>query len=187
MLLFAIPLALFEIWLDASKKKIGPWGDTKFTGAYASWERNVHFPIFNKMFNHLTIYHFYIFVVIGPIIAIAEYIALHFVTSSWLVMSFAGMKIFSPCYIIAVLIWYPALEDFLWFAIQTVTGKLFGWGEPEALTRLCQGYFKWHEKGGFWPIVPGTKWPLLPKFYFWVPLVIIAVFVIERIIIRFCH
>jgi hypothetical protein len=24
VLLFAIPLALFEVWLDASKKKIGP-------------------------------------------------------------------------------------------------------------------------------------------------------------------
>ena len=184
VLLFAIPLALFEIWLDASKKKIGPWGDTKFVDPF--WGKELDIPFFNKMFSHLTRYHIVLFGYIGLVMFVLEYVALRFLADhGWIIMSFGGIKVIAPIYMINVLIGNMVTEDFLWFTIQTVTGRIFGWGEPEALSRLSHGNFKWHEKGGFWPIIPSTHWPKLPKFYFWVPLVIITIFVVERIVIRF--
>ena len=138
------------------------------------------------MFSHLTRYHIVLFGYIGLVMFVLEYVVLRLLNDNgWLIMSFGSVKIVAPIYMLNVLIGNMVIEDFLWFTIQTITGRIFGWGEPEALARLCRGNFKWHEKGGFWPIVLGTVWPKLPKFYFWVTLVIIVIFVVERIIIRF--
>ncbi|MDE2188183.1 MAG: hypothetical protein KGJ35_00435 [Patescibacteria group bacterium] len=184
VLLFAIPLALFEIWLDASGKKKGPWGDTKFVDPY--WGKELNVPFFNLMFSHLTRYHIVLFGYIGLVMFVAEYIAIKLLADrGWIIASFGETKIVAPIYMVNVLVGNMVTEDFLWFAIQTVTGKLVGWGEPQALSRLTHGNFKWHEKGGFWPIVPGTSWPILPKFYFWVPGVIIIIFIIERLVIHY--
>ena len=172
VLLLATPLAVFEIWLDVSGKKIGPWGDTKFVDPF--WGKELKVPYFSQMFSHLTRYHIVLFGYIGLVVFVLEYMVLRLLSDSgWIIMYIHGVKIIAPLYIAAVLVGNMLAEDMLWFVIQSITGKLFGWGEPEAVARLLRGDFKWHTK---WSQI--TTSVMLPRSYLttpgWVVILLIA-------------
>ncbi len=183
-------LAIFEIWLEGFKA--GPWGQTVFASPW--WEKRIErsesapkslkekikyifidgiLRITEK--DYFCRYHVVLFGGIIPAITMINYVVLWCMSGNvWsihglLLMTIAGTKIFTPLFIVAVWIGNLVLEDFLWFAIQSLTG----WREPHALRRLLHGDFAWHKK---WWTFFGLS---VPRFYVTTPM-IVAVLLIAQ-------
>jgi hypothetical protein len=152
LLPISVALAIFEIWLEGYK--VGPWGRTEFKHPF--WEKKItggknRFASFliQRVLDkpYINVYHIIMFVGIIPLISVLNYGDLWYVSGhdwslhGWLIMEIDGAKIFAPIFLVAVWVGNMVVEDFLWFAIQTLTG----WREPMALRRLFQGDFAWHK------------------------------------------
>ena len=87
-------------------------------------------------------------------------------------MPVAGTKIIGPIFVLTVLVGNMVAEDFLWFALQSLTG----WRHPDALSRLFKGDFAWHKE---WWSMFGIK---LPRFYITTTAVVIIVLFLQYLI-----
>lgn len=174
VLVLAIPLAFFEIWLENFKSG---W-DGEFTDPF--WGRKIRWRWMNTLFEkaYVTPYHLVMFGAVIPGITFLEYWIFHILSGgSWLIMSFRGITIVAPIYIVAVWIGNAVVEDFFWFAFNS----WFKFRFPDALDKLFRGEFKWHTK---WVRV--TRSAVLPRFYFTAPVVILGLMAAQEIVIRLC-
>ena len=176
-------LAEFEIYLEGFKK--GEWSKTEFDHKF--WGRKIMGR--NKLSRfiigwvlektYITPYHIVMFGGIIPLVTIINYLVLWLTSGQvptlygWLFMTVAGTKIFAPLFVVAVWIGNLVLEDFLWFALQSLTG----WREPHALSKLLHGEFAWHTK--WW----GFKGLMLPRFYFTTPLLVTLILLAQHFIV----
>jgi hypothetical protein len=176
VLLIAVPLAIFEVWLENFKP--GPWGHTEFDhpfwGKKLKWFGNC-WP-FEKAY--VTPYHLIMFGVIVPSITVIEYAALRYLAiSGWIVLSFKYMTIVAPLFIAAIWIGNMVLEDFLYMVFIS-----FGNRFPYALDKFLHGEFEWHKK--WFPEKSKIK---LPRSYFIGLIAIEFLFLLQQIIIRLVH
>ncbi len=171
VLLFAIPLAAFEVWLE--KFKSG-W-DGEFVDPF--WGKKVNIRLIDKVFEktYVTPYHIIMFGVIMPGITVLEWLGLHWLTGQgWIMLSFGGITIIPPIFLSAVWIGNAVVEDFLWFAFNS----WFGFRFPDALAKLFMGEFKWHTK---WARLSPSV--MLPRFYLTAPIWIVILLVAQQLII----
>jgi hypothetical protein len=172
LLFFAIPLALFEIWLENFKSG---W-DGEFIHPF--WGKKIYWGWMLKVFQkrYVTPYHLIMFGVIIPLITLTEYLMLHFLDGSrWIVVSFGKVTIIPPLFILALWLGNMVVEDFLWFALNT----WFHFRFPDALHKLFKGEFKWHTQ---WVNI--THNVMLPRFYLTTPIWIAILLAAEEILIR---
>lgn len=122
-------LAIFEIWLERHKK--GGWGDTKFKNPY--WED--HMPLDLPFIKHWSRYHAVMFLVIIPPFLVSGIATISCISgyNAFLIGSHLHLRIASYA-LLFLAAWFgnAALEDFLYFAIQSLTG----WHEPHALRKV---------------------------------------------------
>jgi hypothetical protein len=100
----------------------------------------------------------------------------HLSGHTWSIMSFGGVKIVPIIFLPTIWLGNMVLEDFLWFAIQSITG----WREPKALERLFAGDFVWHTEFVELPFSI-----MLPRFYITTPLWVAILLIIQQFIVRF--
>ncbi|MBU6231185.1 MAG: hypothetical protein KGI45_02500 [Patescibacteria group bacterium] len=150
--LVSIPLALFEIWLEENRKT-GPWGKTYFKDAWWGKKFCGNNPISRFLIrtvsghDYIERYHIVMFFIVIPAWFAAIYFAFWFCSNQtgWSLTIFPifGTKTFAPLFFLAIGVGNMVAEDFLYFAIQSVTGRLFGWGKADALWRFLHGDHAW--------------------------------------------
>lgn len=125
----SIILAIFEIWLE--KYKTGPWGATSFINPF--WEKKLSIPV--PFLQYISNYHAIMFSVVMPVL---------FIVSMWGWSMVLNYTVFTPnttwywsiasVSLLFAAIWLgnSGLEDFFYFAIQSLTG----WHEPHALWKV---------------------------------------------------
>lgn len=157
VLVVAVPLAIFEIWLGRFKDGWGGEFRHPFWGYKITWR-----PLCLVMQKtYVTPYHLLMFgLVIPAALGIECWVLRH--------------QIVWPVFFLALWIGVAILEDFLWFALN--------WHYPGALRRLVREGLSWHTK---W--VQLSKNVKVPSFYVTSPFWIAVLLVIQHLIIRLGH
>ena len=177
VLLFAIPLGLFEVYLERFKSG---W-DGEFFDPF--WGKKINVAWMDKAFEktYVTPYHIIMFGIVFPGIIALEYLGLHCVAGhGWWRLDFWGISIIPLAFIPAVLVGNMVFEDFLWFVFNSYCWW-FKVRFPDALAKLFRGEFKWHTKWIDIPLV-GIK---LPRFYIWATAIAIILLIIQEAIIKY--
>jgi len=170
----AFPLAILEIWLE--QFKVGKWGATEFQHPF--WGKKIQIGLLDRITekSYVTPYHLMMFGAIIPAVTILNFLLFwHLSGHSWLVMDVGGAKIVPIIFLPTVWLGNMVTEDFLWFAIQSVTG----WREPKALERLLAGDFVWHTE-----FVELSRSIMLPRFYIVIPLWVAILLVTQSLIVQ---
>jgi hypothetical protein len=165
----AVPLAIFEIWLE--KFKSG-WGG-EFYNPF--WGKKIRTAWIMRVAekDYLTPYHFLMFLGILPIIYGAEWVAFSHVAVGpwWFVLSFRDISISPILYFPALWIGVATLEDFLYFALN--------WRWPNALTRLFNAEMPWHTD---YVRISTTK--QVPRFYLICLIYVVLLLAAQHLIAR---
>jgi hypothetical protein len=158
VLIRAIPLGLFEVWLERFKSG---WNGEFFD---PFWGTKIRIPLLNAIFekDYVTPYHLIMF---GPVYAgtsAIEWLVLHTIDGrGWMIVSVFGVKIVPVIWIVAVWLGNATVEDILWFVFNTYCTR-FKVRFPDALEKLFRGEFEWHTR---WVLFhPGES--VLPKFHY---------------------
>ena len=117
----ALLLAIFEIWLE-EKHKQGPWGKTAFINPF--WEKKMPLPV--PFLKYLSRYHGIMFLLVIPILFLISM----FVWSKVLNYQMSALSFVTM--FVAIWLGNAGGEDFLYFAIMSITG----WHEPHALRKV---------------------------------------------------
>ncbi len=157
VLVVAVPLALFEIWLERFKTGWGGEFRSPFWGYKITWR-----PLCLVMQKtYVTPYHLLMFGLVIPVTLVAQ---------CWL----TPLPVVGPVYFLALWIGVATLEDFLWAALN--------WHYPRALHRMFHQGLSWHTK---W--IELTQEVKVPRFYITSPFWIAILLVIQHLIIRLGH
>ena len=143
VLLFAIPLGMFEVYLERFKGK--KWNG-EFTDTF--WGEQINIRLIDRFCEktYVTPYHLIMFCGIFPGITALEWIGLHQLAGhGWLIVSFAGMTIIPPIFLAAVLIGNMVVEDILWAVFNSYCWW-FAFRFKDGLQRYCRGELAWHTK-----------------------------------------
>jgi len=155
----ALPLALFEIWLERFKTG---WGGN-FTSEF--WGRKIQFGLAKKLLGSGvelgTRYHILMFPVVVP--------TLFFLCARFLGRHVAHAPVFWPLFVIAGMLGIMLVEDVLWFVLNAAFHLRF----PDALQRLLRGDVSWHPR---WIRLGSVK---LPDFYVWMPVLVTALLYLQ--------
>ncbi len=170
VVVIALPLAIFEIWLERFKTGWGGEFKSRF------WGRKIEIRWLNKIFGFLAIsvYHLVMFGLVLPAIYLSEYLVLaHLAGSHSWVISFNGYTLVPLIYFVGLWIGVSVMEDFLYF--------LLNWHFPNALRRLFRGEATWL---AYWDTESKIQ---IPNNYICGPLVICILFGLQKIIIKYSH
>ncbi len=173
MLLFAIPLGLFEVWLERFKS--GWCGE--FHNPF--WGKKIRIKLLNLLGEktYVTPYHLIMF---GPVylgVSIIELICLHFAGHGWMIITVSGFKIVPVIWLTAVWFGNATVEDFLWFVFNSYC-FWFKFRFPDALKMLFRGKFTWHTR---WVKIGSI---MLPRFYLTTPLWVMLLLIIHYFVVH---
>jgi hypothetical protein len=156
----AIPLALFEIWLDPFKAK----GIGGFCFDESLWGRKLDIPVLSAVAGNcmVTPYHLTVFLAVVPALC---GIAIWLVNRNTIRGTLAKLTFLLACQF-GVMV----TEDALWFTLNTA----FRLHLPDALPRLLHGEVAWFPRWiDFWAFK-------LPDFYVYLPIAIVVLLAIEH-------
>lgn len=177
VVLFSVPWAIFEVWLE--KYKSG-WGGEFW---HPFWGKKLYPKLILTVFqkSYITPYHI-IFYLIWAVLIFGEYFFFYqpksimaWIEGWFMAIKVIGVEIIPLIFLPAVLLGVTVLEDFLWVIFNT----MFKWHFPDAIDRFFRGDFPWHTH---WVnITANIK---LPSFYLYLPVEITVILIFQSLLLK---
>lgn len=168
VLAIAIPLAIFEIWLE--KLKTG-WGG-EFRSPF--WGKKIYFGFLLKIAEktYVTTYHLVMFGLVLPsLLAIEFFILWHLSKDGFWILNVDGIRFVPVIFLPTVWLGNTVVEDFFYF--------VFNWRFPGALKKLFRGEMTWHTH--YTNLTSSVK---LPRFYITYSICVFVLLVAQYILVR---